>query len=262
MLAANAAGLEGMADAMMAFHRAYAGLPSSKIHTQLDCFAFQTAIDFPVFNGIPLQRFSPESADRRIEEVKKLFGDRAFSWMVLPGAQPSDVAERLARSGSEQVAVLRGMTMDLTDLATPGDAPSAVTIERVNDEDGVRDYARVFPELFHAPTESWIDQIIEAELTLFRSADDPFHRWVAYENRQALAAGMTMKLGNVAVLQTLSTLERARNRGIGQALATLALREEQKNGCTAAIVWSSPDAGPLYHRMGFLEKATAQVFVG
>jgi GNAT superfamily N-acetyltransferase len=251
-----------MTEAMAAIHLAYARVPSSTLREEPDSVAYESAIDFPVFNASILQRFAVEDADRRIGEVRDAFKGRPFSWNVLPGATPTDLDERLSKSGATFIVTLQGMIMETESLPNAPEPPVSTRLVRAQTPQTVTDYAHVFPVLFGAPTEGWIHQVVEAELALYNSGEDPFHRWVAYEDDTPVAAAMTMKVGDLAVLQTLSTLERVRNRGIGHAIATHALQAERDAGCTKAAVWSSPGAQTLYKRIGFQPCRTANIYLG
>lgn len=248
-------------EAMWQLHEAYASVSGSKLGVETDCVWYRSRIPFPVYGGVFKQRFSPESADRRIGEINP--GLQLGHWMLTPSSQPADLNEKVATAGGHKLVELKGMLMpDLQAISKAPPSPDGVLIRPANDEQSVRQYARVYPLLFNQPVEGWIDKLEEAEVELWRSGNYPLHRWIAVENGRTVAAGMTSTMGRVAVLQTLCTLEECRNRGIGQSMATMALEcERDVHGCTSAAVWAGPGADPLYTRMGFKDQCIAEIFV-
>jgi GNAT superfamily N-acetyltransferase len=177
----------------------------------------------------------------------------------MPTSQPPDLAERVLHAGGENLGDLFGMAMELSQMAPAPTLPNGVEIRPANDDASVREYARLYIQLFAAPTESWEENLVNAELEIFHSGHDPFHRYLAYEYGRAIAVGATCQEDGVASLETLSTLPECRNRGIGAVLATQAFEQERANGAQHAVVWSSPGARHLYGRMGFRELCTGNL---
>ena len=169
--------------------------------------------------------------------------------------------DRVLRAGGETVAELATMAMELSQLAPAPALPMGVEIRPANDDDTVREYARLYAQLFEVPTGSWVNNLAEAEVEIFHAGHDTFHRYLADEGGRAMAAGMTCLEGGVASLETLSTVPKCRNRGIGAVLATQSLQHEVENGADIAVVGSSPGARWLYGRMGFRYVCTANVLV-
>lgn len=236
----------------------YARLRDNDWVVESDCVLYRTGISFPLYSGVSLARFSAENANTRIEEVRGQLAAHTWSWVITPTAQPADLAMRLERAGAAKLVDLKAMATPLEDLAPAPELPAGVTLVPAQDEESVRAYARLYPMLFDAPLDGFIDDLVEAEVEIFRSGFDPFHRYLAVEGGKPIAAGMTMKRGRDAILQTLLTLPECRNRGIGQALCTHALLAEKE--CDTALVWSGPGADKLYSRMGFREVFTGSLY--
>ena len=255
--------LGALSTAMFEFQLRYAQTSRAVLHDEGDCIRFQTPIDFPLFGGVAMTRFDDASANRRIAEVMAAIRDagKPQAWVVAPTSRPADLSSRLVNAGAQQIVELAGMVVELDKLAAPPTPPADVRIVQAEDEGGVRDYARIFPLLFNTPQTGWINGLVEVEAEIFKSGEDPFHRYVAYENGAPVCAGMTMACGKAAALQTLCTLPSGRNRGIGAALATQALRDERARGCTIGVLWAGPGADRLYERMGFRRVATCTIFL-
>ena len=251
--------VQALDDAWVVYHLAYAQTSFSRLHEDADCLWYESAIGFPVFGGVVRSRFALDTADRRIAELLETLRGQSHHWFVMPTSQPADLAERVLRAGGEIVAELAGMAMELSQLTPAPVLPMGVEIRLANDDDSVREYARLYAQLFETPEGSWVNDLAEAEVEIFHAGHDTFHRYLAYENGRTIAAGMTCLEGGVASLETLSTLPECRNRGIGAVLATQALQHEGENGAHIAVVWSSPGARRLYSRMGFRHVCTGNV---
>jgi GNAT superfamily N-acetyltransferase len=244
---------------MLAHHVPFAHVSGSRILAESDCFCYESPINFGAYGGVLSQHFTPESADLRIAEINRILRGtgKDLGWVVSPIASPPDLEDRLTQAGGESIVELQGMALDFKDLATPPH-PANVTIHLVEDELTLEQYARIYPLLYHVPVEEWIDLLVEAEKEIFRSIETNWHRWIAHENGNPVAAARTGQKDGIAALQILCTLPEYRNRGIGQALATHALLHE---ACETGILWAGPGADRLYSRMGFKKICRTAVYV-
>jgi GNAT superfamily N-acetyltransferase len=253
--------LVNLEEAMVEFGKAYAGLSGSELHKDEDCVWYTSGIGFDLYSGVIRARFSEAKVDGRIEQLRRALHGTKHHWFVTPLSRPADLAERLVAAGGIQIVELTGLATELEALAAPPMLPDSVTVRPVEDEQGVRDYARLYPLLFEVPMEEWGEGLVDAEVELFASASDPFRRYLAYEQGRPIASAMVTVSGGVAALQTLCTLQECRNRGIGAALATRALQEAREAGASRAVVWSSPGARRLYERMGFRYQCAGKVML-
>lgn len=254
--------IEALDEAFPALLEVYGRSEGSELHYEPDCFWLRTRIDFPVYGGVYQARFTEENAERRIAEMLATIRARpeAACWFVSSKSTPHDLSERLMRAGLELKVDLTGMAIELNDLAAPPETPPGVEIKAVETEDGVRDYARLYPLLFGAEDNGFITDIEAAEVDSWRSGKDTTHRYVAYKSGKPVCAGATSRDGAIARLDTLCSLPEERNQGIGAALATMGFRREQADGADHAIIWAGPGAEKLYGRMGFEALCTGQVF--
>jgi ribosomal protein S18 acetylase RimI-like enzyme len=248
--------LHALDQAWAAYHLAYARTSFSRLHDDEDCLWYESDIGFLVFGGVIRPRFTPDDVDRRINEIVAALGGQPHHWLVTPACQPSDLAKHVLHAGGETIGMLFGMAMELSQLAPAPALPTGVEIRPANDDASVRVYTQLYAQLFDSPRDDWIAQLADAEVEIFHSAHDPFHRYLAYEHGRAIAAGATCQDDGWASLETLSTLPECRGRGIGAALATHALQKECDQGAALAAVWSSDGAQHLYRRMGFRDVCT------
>ena len=251
--------LVALEESMVSLHRRYAAVRGSTLHDDGDCFWYESTIGSGVYGGVYQQRFSLESADRRVEEVEMEMS-MGYGWMVLPTSTPADLGERIVAAGGKEVVELKGMAMWLSDLE-PAPACLNLAILPAVDEGLVREYARLYPQLFGDLAADVLDRVAEAEIEILQSGRDVFHRYLAIEDNAFVGAGMTSRHGDACSLETLLTLPEVRNRGIGRALATRALMDERDAGAEMAVLWAGPGADPLYTRMGFQHVGVAKGYM-
>lgn len=251
--------LQALEHDMLAHHRPFSVLRDSKVHPQPDCFVYESKVNFGAFGGILAQRFTPENVDARIAELNTIVkaSGKDLGWVISSLATPTNLGDRLAAAGGTKIVDLTGMALNLEDLPD-APTPEGIEIRHVDDEISLEHYSRIYPLLFNVPVDGWIEDLVSADLEIFRTQSPNWNRWVAYENGVPLAAGRTGQMGEIAALQILCTLPEHRNRGIGQALATIGLRHE---GRDSAVVWAGPTADRLYSRMGFKAICTTSVYV-
>ena len=262
-LSYNEAVIDALERAFYAFPREYAKTDGAELHEERDCWWCISPIDFPPFNCIFDLRFTEESVKTRIAELREVFhrAGRAFMVASLPRCTPSNLAQQLTELAPVAEVTLNAMACSIEELSAPPQLPANIEIITANTVEQVEHYARLYPLLFGAPTEGWIDALVRAEIEIFHSGHDPFHRYLALLDGQPIAAGMTAMDAGDAVLDTLLTLPEHRNKGIGHALLHRALLDERERGATTALVWAGPGADKLYARVGFKYVSQARLFI-
>ena len=250
--------LHALEDDMLAHHSVFASLPNSVKYDEADCFFYTSEINFGAFGGILAQRFAKENAKQRVDELNTAIRQtgKDIGWVLSPVATPGNLEEVVIQSGARKIVELKGMAMDTDDLVEPHQV-EGLMIKSVESDQMLVDYARIYPLLYHVPLESWIEQLVAAELYIYRRMQPPWSRWLAYLHGKPVAACRTGQVSGVASLQILCTLPEYRNKGIGHALAAHGLKFENRQ---QAIVWAGPDADRLYSRMGFNEISRTSVY--
>lgn len=236
---------------MVAFVEGYAKAAGTSVHREHDCVWAEPQIGFAAYGIVAKHRFETNGIDSRLETLR----DKAIGgcWWVTPISQPGDLPQRLVGMGAEKAVQLTGMAVEFENLVHTTQLPEGIDIIRADTEELVEAYARTYPYLFTDNPGPWVEDVIRLNLASFRSVADPFHRWIAMEEGRAIAAGMTMQVGSLAVLQTLCTLKEHRNQGIGSVLLSRAMEAEKEAGCTLAGLWAGPGADKLYRKLGFQE---------
>ena len=177
MTSAPAELLQALEDDMLAHHRGFAKLPDSVNYNQPDCFFYKSEINFGAFGGILAQRFTTANVRQRVEELNNAIRQtgKDIGWVLSPVATPANLEQVIAELGARKIVELKGMSMDMRDLAEPKDV-AELEIRLVDDEASVVEYARIYPLLYHVPIDDWIDKLIDAELYIFRNKISAWNR--------------------------------------------------------------------------------------
>lgn len=144
--------------------------------------------------------------------------------------------------GLKQTAVLPGMALPLP--ATARAAPQGVRFQRVLDEPAYSAGMAVAAEGFEMP-------LPFAEMAFPQSMfDDTMRGYVAYAVDEPVATAMSIQLGSVLGIYSVTTVPARRRSGYGTAVTWHAI-DEADPGTSTVVLQSSPDGVPVYERMGF-----------
>ncbi|CAN5819150.1 GNAT family N-acetyltransferase [soil metagenome] len=204
------------------------------------------------FNCVVHADLAHEEADGEIEaslERMRAHGSPG-SCHVGPSMRPRDLGARLVAHGFEYGGDDIGMAVDLQALPEEMQAPADFVVERVRDEAGLAEWAATFGSGFGlGPVEvGWIGEMF--------SRIGPGGLWRHYLGRLAgepVATSALFFATGVAGVYCVSTVERARRRGIWAAVTLAALREARDLGWDIGVLGSSEMGFPVYRRLGFVE---------
>lgn len=204
------------------------------------------------FNCVVHADLSHEEADGEIEtslERMRTYGVPG-SWHVGPSMRPPDLFARLLAHGFEYGGDDIVMAVDLQALPEEMPAPADFVVERVNDEAGLVEWAATFGSGFGlGPVEvGWIGE-------MFRriAPEGPWRHYLGRLAGEPVATSALFFRAGVAGVYCVSTVERARRRGIGAAVTLAALREARDLGWDIGVLGSSEMGFPVYRRLGFVE---------
>jgi ribosomal protein S18 acetylase RimI-like enzyme len=159
---------------------------------------------------------------------------------VAAGYTPEWTERPMALSHSPQPAPLAG-DIDLRVVSTTEEVVDYGTVVAdANDDPGERERAGL---LFHDRT------ILAPHIAAF----------VAYLDGTPVACAMTLVSHGVAGVFYVATVERARRRGLGDALTRVAARAGFSMGARAAWLGASEMGADLYRRIGFSDLGTSIV---
>ncbi len=211
-----------------------------------------TGIPYPLFNGVFGTRLSPKGVDRAIEAAAARFAARRVPalWWVGPASKPDDLGTHLERHGFVHVGEVPGMAVDLETLEEGRPAPAGLSIERVEDEETMRTWARVawdgtgFPE---AGREAFVHLVA----SLGSASDLSQVCYLGVLDGVPVATSALVTHAGVAGIYAVATLPEARRKGIGAALTLAPLRDAREIGYRVGTLQASAMGFPVYRSLGF-----------
>jgi ribosomal protein S18 acetylase RimI-like enzyme len=191
--------------------------------------------------------------DARVDATMRLFQARGlpFSWCTGPSTRPAGLGKHLLARGFVYAGDEPGMAIDLLALSDDLPAPPGLRIERVRDAEALRGWFHIFALGFARPDfarSALLD--IEIDLGLGH------HRRRLYLGSLAgepVATSLLFLGAGVAGIYGVSTLPRARRRGIGTAMTLTPLVEARAAGYRIGVLHASRMGVGVYRRLGFQE---------
>jgi GNAT superfamily N-acetyltransferase len=122
----------------------------------------------------------------------------------------------------------------------------------VRDAAAFERWARAYNDGFGLP-DGFVDALGGVYARIGFADDAPFRHYAGLLHGEAVACSTMFLDGKVAGLWHITTLERARRRGIGAAMTIAPLADARGLGYSTAILYASEMGEPLYQRLGFRE---------
>ena len=205
----------------------------------------------PFTNTIHRARLEPDDAEDRVRWVAGLLRARSVPglWWVGPLSTPPKLPELLERHGFRHDEDMPWMARSLAEIRDAS-FPPGVQAHRVDRPDRQAQWLEAMTAGFG------MGEHVRAAMTDLAAAvgyaeDAGWQRFVAVEGVRVLASSGVMVGGGVAGIYNMATVPDARGRGIGAAMATLAMRWARDHGFDTVVLGSQPLAVPLYERLGF-----------
>ena len=175
------------------------------------------------------------------------------SWHAGPSMRPTDLGERLLAHGFEYGGDDIGMAVDLGALPEEVPAPDGFVVERVRDEEGLAEWVRTLGSGFgEGPVEAeWVGGTYRK---LGFGDDGPLRHYLGRLDGEPVGTSTLYFGAGVAGVYFVSTVERARRRGIGAAVTLAPLLEARKLGYGTGTLGSSEMGYSVYRRLGFEER--------
>ena len=206
-------------------------------------------------NAVVRADLSPEEADGEIEASLERMRSHGVpgSWHVGPSMRPKDLGERLAARGFEYGGDDIGMAADLSALPERVPAPEGFAVERVRDEEGLAAWVETLGSGFgEGPVEAeWVGS---AYRRLGFGDDGPLRHYLGRLDGEPVATSTLFFEAGVAGVYFVSTVDRARRRGIGAAVTLAPLLEAVALGYQVGVLGSSEMGFSVYRRLGFEER--------
>jgi GNAT superfamily N-acetyltransferase len=169
-----------------------------------------------------------------------------FQWWMTRGVEPTGLRQRLSELGMESWGGATMMYLALDRLeggAARLPRPTAsATLDRILTADEAEAALNIICEVFMIPREP---------MRRWTTNNPAFDLWIARLGARPVAALATLRQGATVGVYHVATLSGARRRGLAGGLLVTALREARALGCRQATLTATPEARPLYERMGF-----------
>jgi len=204
-------------------------------------------------NSASAARFTPATADRRIDDVVGWFAERGvpFVWRLGPTDQPADLQDRLlARGFTLDPDEMPGMAAPLVDLPAV-ELPAGAAIEVVRDAVALREWLDAMVAGFGMPPR--IGDAYMAFATLGFGDDLPTRGLLVRVDGRPISTALGVLAGEGIVIVNVATVPEERGRGIGRAVTLAAMHLGAAAGASIAVLQSTEMGYGIYRRLGFEE---------
>jgi ribosomal protein S18 acetylase RimI-like enzyme len=147
-------------------------------------------------------------------------------------------------------------SMALREPPDPSSLATEIDVRTVSTPEQVRDYGTIVAEANDDPGERERAGLLFHDRTILAPHIAAF---VAYLDDAPVSCAMTLASHGVAGVFYVATVERARRRGLGDALTRMATRAGFELGARAVWLGASEMGAELYRRIGFSDLGTTIV---
>ena len=212
---------------------------------------FHTGAPEAYANAVLVTDLADAEADAVIDATLAELRGRGvpFLWWVFPSARPADLADRLAARGLVADGPWPGMTVATDRLIEPAPV-TGLEIRRVTGEPDFQRYLDTFGPIL-APSEAFRNVFATGARGIGFGPDAPEVHFLGLLDDEPVATASLLTAGGAAGIYNITTVERARGRGIGAALTAHAVRAGRDRGMALATLQASTMGRPVYERLGF-----------
>jgi len=252
---------QAIEDNTVAYWASHCGPAGVEMRRQADRLWIRSGQSCTITNCIMWTDFPTEEADRRIEEVLDLFRPQRLPliWWIGPSTRPADLGARLLAHGLRCGGEEPGMAVELSRLPLDEPRPAGLSIVPVERALALRRWVGAYVAGFGMPAH-WRRALLDWEAGRGEEGATRRH-YLGLLWGRAVATAQLVLGGGVAGLYGLSTIPRARGRGIGRAMTLFAMQQGQALGYRVGVLYAAEMGRPLYRRLGFREYIVARDYV-
>jgi ribosomal protein S18 acetylase RimI-like enzyme len=194
-------------------------------------------------------RLDPRSSPHSVLEDLSSFATRHNRDLVLWASTTRD--DDLVRAALAAGLCLRSSTIGMAIEQPPSKPvlPAGIELHHVTDEAGATEYAAVHEQVFRESGRP-LEPVAHFASPPALLAPD-VEAFVVRSEALPLACAMTVLSGPQAGIYWVATRTDARRRGFAELATRVATRAAFEHGAHAVVLQSSPQAEPLYQRLGF-----------
>lgn len=237
------------------------GTPGVEVLESESLTRVTSGLKHPICNHIFKSRFSGSVPDS-IEEALRPAREGAFPllWWVSPATVPTDMGDLLMEAGLTIADDVSCMAADLRSMNVKSDVPESVEILRVGDEHQLRHWISAFQEGFELP--GFVGEFFfRSMLCAGLGPEAPMVHYLASIDGEPVATSTVAFGAGVAGFYNGATLERARRRGIGTAMNSMAIRDALARGYHVGVVQAMPMGVKICLPLGFREHYRMQAYL-
>ncbi|MDE2124970.1 MAG: GNAT family N-acetyltransferase [Armatimonadetes bacterium] len=221
---------------------------------------FASRIASPVANMVVRTRLGGPPREGAIENLLDTYRKLGspIAWLVGPASTPGNLDKELEAHGLINQTQLPLMNIDLEKYSSTA-TPAGVTISEVETDSELATFTDIAAEAFECPRGAialWSD----AGMRMPRDGEVRARMFLASLDGVPVATAQLAVALGVAGVYAVSTLPKARGRGLGTAVTWAALTAGREMGCRVGTLQASPMGKPVYHRMGFVEVGAISLF--
>jgi len=175
-------------------------------------------------------------------------GVHAFTWWLEPHLKPADWEPALSKHGFGFSDDTPGMAADLRALNASIATMDGLEIRAVADAESLRTWAKIFTAGYGLPPD-WEDSVFTEWHKL--GLEFPLKNYLGYLNDEPVSTACLFYGGGAAGIYSVSTLPKARGKGIGAAVTLQLLLEAREKGYRIGVLQSSAMGFNVYKKLGF-----------
>jgi GNAT superfamily N-acetyltransferase len=184
---------------------------------------------------------------RTIDELRSR--GAPFTWWVMPGDRPTDLADRLGARGLVPDRPWRGMAASTADVAEPP-AVAGLEVRRVATQDDLDTFVQVFAPILSS-SDAFTRFFADAARATGFAEDAAGVHFVGWLHGEPVATTSLLTAAGSAGIYNVTTREPARGRGIGAAMTATAVAVGRSRGLSVTTLQASDMGRPVYERLGF-----------
>jgi GNAT superfamily N-acetyltransferase len=241
----------------------YTYMPGIQVTEEADWLGMQSCFDV-FYNAVYEARFSPDNADKRVDEIVALFAERSklpITWFLTPACKPTNLPGVLESKGFRLAFRTPGMFLDLDKFENTSRRDSPLEITQVSNVEQLSQWIIPGKEGFGLS-----DAVIEAYFEVFKSKGfDPQLPWKLFMGTVDGIPTTCVRLfcaNGVAGIFHVATIPSERGHGYGTEITVAALEAAKKLGYKLAVLASSPAGYNVYRRLGFRDCCFCDVYIG
>jgi ribosomal protein S18 acetylase RimI-like enzyme len=246
---------EAVINNMLDYCRFRAKTPRVTILETEEIFRYDVGFTSFAMQGVCYTNLKPDKVNQKIEEVVEYFTSRNMPliWIHTPGiTKPENMEDYLEAHSFKKMGVSPGMAVDLEKIIDDRPTPPGLTIQQVDNEELNRVFWKVWSKGYPMPDDYAAFEAYVSEYVGFHP-DNPQKLFLGLLDGESVATSQLFLGGGVAGLWGVTTLQKARGKGVGTAMSLHPLRVARSLGYRVAVLDSTQQGIGIYRRLGFEE---------